>query len=75
MNQASFSNIGTIESFTMSRMPPDGFGDALFLALVRLKEGPLVLCSASSDYSDHIEIGSKVRVEKNKEGLLTFRPT
>ncbi len=75
MNQAYFSNAGIIESFTTSRMPPDDFGDALLLALVRLNDGPLVLCSGLNDYSDQIDIGSNVIVEKNKEGLLIFRPT
>jgi len=75
MNRATFSNTGTIESFTTSRMTPDGFDDALLLALVRLTEGPLLLCSGQDSFSDKIDIGSNVMIEKNKDGLLTFRPT
>lgn len=74
MNEAYFSNEGTIESFTTSRVPPDGFGDALLLALVRLNEGPLVLCSGQTNYSEEIDIGSNVTVERNEEGLLNFHP-
>lgn len=75
MKQVTFSNTGTIESFTTSRMPPEGFDDALLLALVRLREGPVVLCSGQDNSSDQIDIGSNVMIEKNKDGLLTFRPT
>lgn len=75
MDQVTFSNTGTIESFTTSRMPPEGFDDTLLLALVRLREGPVVLCSGQGSFSDQIDIGSDVMIEKNKEGLLTFRPS
>lgn len=54
-----FSGSGTIESFTVIRAAPKGFRAPYVVALVRLKEGPLVAAQLTSD-GKSVAVGSRV---------------
>lgn len=65
---------GTIESYTLLHMPPEGFDAPLLLALVKLEGGAAVLCVGDTNISSSIEVGTPVSVEVDKSQRFRFRP-
>ncbi|TFF91384.1 hypothetical protein EU546_08705 [Candidatus Thorarchaeota archaeon] len=64
---------GTIESYTILHMPPDGFKAPLLLALVRLEGDAMILSLGDADASDDIEIGSRVSIETDQSERFRFK--
>jgi uncharacterized OB-fold protein len=64
---------GTIESYTVLHMPPEGFDSPLLLALVRLEEGATILCLGDSDSSKGVEIGRRVSVNTDESERFHFK--
>ncbi len=68
MIPVQLKNEGTILSYTVSQMPPEGFNSPLVLALVQLEQSAVVLCLGDLSDSVPLEIGMEVSVKEDKEG-------
>lgn len=66
-------NVGTVESFTLQQMPPEGFEPPLLLVLVRLDDGPTVLCSGDPSLFNTLSIGMRVSVTRGTDGRYHVR--
>jgi len=72
MAQVSLDDHGSVLSYTILEMPPDGFDPPLILALVELEQGALVLCLGKGIDIESIGVGSSVEVERMTDGRLSF---
>ncbi|MFX0045786.1 MAG: Zn-ribbon domain-containing OB-fold protein [Candidatus Hermodarchaeota archaeon] len=63
---------GSVLSYTILEMPPDGFDPPLVLALVELEKGAVVLCFGEEIHSEGIRIGASVEVKSVTDGRLSF---
>ena len=63
---------GSVLSYTVLEMPPDGFDAPLILALVELEQGAVVLCLGKDTDIESIGIGSIVDVRRVTDGRLSF---
>ena len=72
MTQLALSNQGTVLSYTLLHIPPDGFDSPLLLALVEMDYKAVVLCRGEPKREHQIQIGSIVTVIQDEEGLLHF---
>jgi len=68
MIPVQLKNEGTILSYTLSQMPPEGFKSPLLLALVQLEQSAVVLCLGDLSDSVSLEIGMEVFVKEDGEG-------
>lgn len=75
MTGMSLDSQGSILSYTILEMPPDGFDPPLILALVELQQDVVALCLGEEVDIESIGIGSPVRVKRLKDGRLSFRLT
>ena len=64
MIPVQLKNEGTILSYTVSQMPPEGFNSPL----VQLEQSAVVLCLGDLSDSVPLEIGMEVSVKEDKEG-------
>ena len=68
MEMLDLSNHGVVLSYTIHHMPPEGFEVPLLLALVKLDENAVVLCTGNIADADRIRIDQDVFVEKDESG-------
>ena len=73
MDDIVLNNRGTILSFTILRIPPQGFEPPVLLALVEVENHAVSLCLGSSSDIEAMKIGAPVSIEEDKEGRLLFR--
>ena len=73
MNDVDLNDKGTILSFTILRMPPQGFEPPVLLALVKVDNLAVSLCLGSSSEVESMKIGAPVSVREDEEGRLLFR--
>jgi uncharacterized OB-fold protein len=71
MRAASFAPAGELLTFTVLHVVPRGFDAPLALCLVRLDEGPTVLCRGNPE--GRLAIGMRVSVRHEKNRFL-FEP-
>ena len=64
---------GTVQSYTTLQMPPEGFEAPLSMALVELEHGALVLCLASEQTQESVNIGAPVEIELDSDKRLCYR--
>ena len=59
---------GAVETFTIIRTPPTGFGDQVpyAVAVVKLDDGVRVTCQVVDCSPEELEIGTKVKMEFRK---------
>jgi uncharacterized OB-fold protein len=62
------SNQGIILSYTVHHMPPDGFESPLLLALVKLENDAVVLCTGDISDANKIQINQSVHLDKDESG-------
>ena len=72
MTNVDLNSRGSVLSYTILEMPPDGFDPPLILALVELKQGIVVLCFGEEVDAEAIRIGSSVEVKRVTDGKLSF---
>ena len=75
MAHIALESHGSVLSYTVLEMPPDGFDAPLILALVELEQGAVVLCLGEDVDIDSIGIGSYVDVRRVTDGRLSFTLT
>ncbi|TXT56040.1 MAG: hypothetical protein BAJATHORv1_30424 [Candidatus Thorarchaeota archaeon] len=63
---------GTILSYTISQMPPEGFEPPLILALIETSSGATILCHGDKDAISSLEVGCSVIIQKGSDGLFHF---
>jgi uncharacterized OB-fold protein len=66
-------NKGHILSYTMARMPPEGFEAPLVMALVELEQGAVILCLGNKEDESVLEIGGLAEVTFDSEERFSFR--
>jgi uncharacterized OB-fold protein len=64
----NISNQGVILSYTIHHMPPDGFETPLLLALVKLENDAVVLCTGNISDANKIQIDQSVYLDKDESG-------
>ena len=64
---------GTVQSYTTLQMPPEGFEAPLSMALVELEHGALVLCLASEQTAEPVNIGATVVIDLDSDKRLCYR--
>lgn len=62
------SNQGVVLSYTIHHIPPDGFEAPLLLALVKLKNDSVVLCTGNISDANKIQIDQSVYLDKDESG-------
>ncbi|MHA2432403.1 MAG: Zn-ribbon domain-containing OB-fold protein [Candidatus Thorarchaeota archaeon] len=72
MAPVSLDGHGSVLSYTILQMPPNGFEHPLLMALVELEHGAVVLCLGREIDMKDIAIGSSVEVERLSDGRLSF---
>jgi uncharacterized OB-fold protein len=72
MTKEFLSDNGFILSYSVLKMPPEGFKSPLLLALVELDHGAVVLSMGNPKNIVDIKIGAKVSLEKDSTGRFTF---
>jgi uncharacterized OB-fold protein len=72
MAHMTLDSQGSVLSYTILEMPPDGFDPPLILALVELEQGAVVLCHGEEIDVQSIGIGSSVEVRRVTDGRLSF---
>lgn len=73
MTHTMLDNGGTILSYTVLQMPPEGFQPPVLLALVKLDDGATTLCLGDTTENGDVQIGARVRVYKDLTDRLLFR--
>ncbi|MHA2372376.1 MAG: OB-fold domain-containing protein [Candidatus Thorarchaeota archaeon] len=73
MDDVDLNDKGTILSFTILRMPPQGFDPPVLLALVNIDNQAVSLCLGTSSDIEAMKIGDPVSIKEDKEGRLLFR--
>ena len=66
------SENGTILSYTVLQMPPEGFEPPVLLGLVELDGGAVTLCLGSTESIGKVTMGSEVLVNQDSEGRFLF---
>jgi len=74
MSRITVGDEGTVLSYTLSQMPPEGFDPPILLVLVQLQHNVVVLCLGNPENSSHIEIDNRVRVYVGDDGRFHFSP-
>ena len=72
MNKKMLSDDGSILSYSVLEMPPEGFESPLLLALVELDQGAVVLSMGNPKNIVDVKIGVKVNLKKDDTGRFTF---
>ncbi len=72
MNKTAVGDHGSILSYSVLEVPPEGFDAPLLLALVELEKGAVVLSMGNSKNLIDVEIGAKVNLEKDDSGRFRF---
>ncbi|MEW6041288.1 MAG: hypothetical protein AB1633_07175 [Elusimicrobiota bacterium] len=65
MESADFAELGEVLSYTVENVVPEGFKPPLYLAMVRLKGNPKILCAVENGW--WLEMEKEVSVEKRNE--------
>ncbi|RDE12903.1 MAG: hypothetical protein C4K49_09325 [Candidatus Thorarchaeota archaeon] len=74
MSQITVGEEGTVLSYTLSQMPPEGFDPPILLALVQLQHNAVVLCLGNPEDSSRIQIDKRVKVLSGDDGRFHFSP-
>ncbi len=72
MTDIRISDAGTIVSYTVLHMPPEGFQPPVLLALVRLDDGATALCLGEAAEIANVRIGAHVRVYRDLTDRFMF---
>ncbi|UCH06017.1 MAG: OB-fold domain-containing protein [Candidatus Thorarchaeota archaeon] len=72
MSSVTLGSRGSVLSYTILEMPPDGFERPLVLALIELDQGAVVLCLGQEIDMGSVGIGSAVEVKHMTDGRLSF---
>jgi uncharacterized OB-fold protein len=72
MNTNTLSDSGSILSYSVLEVPPEGFESPLLLALVELEKGAVVLSMGNPKNIVDVQIGTKVNLKKDEQGRFTF---
>lgn len=65
---------GTVASYTVSYIPPEGFKSPVLLVLVELTQGGMVLCLGDTEDTPHVRIGGAANVYMDREGRHRYVP-
>ncbi len=72
MASVNLDSHGSILSYTILEVPPDGFDTPLILALVELEQEVVVLCLGEEVNAESIGVGFPVEVKPMTDGRLSF---
>jgi uncharacterized OB-fold protein len=65
-------NKGHIVSFTVARMPPEGFEAPLKMALIELDQGAVVLCLSQDEDESDLSIDARVEITLDAEERFRY---
>ncbi|MFQ5832616.1 MAG: Zn-ribbon domain-containing OB-fold protein [Candidatus Thorarchaeota archaeon] len=63
---------GSVLSYTVLEVPPEGFEPPILMALVEIEQGAVVLSTGGKDDIESIRIGAPVELESGPDGQLSF---
>ncbi|MFW9786962.1 MAG: Zn-ribbon domain-containing OB-fold protein [Candidatus Thorarchaeota archaeon] len=72
MERLDLPPIGSVQSYTTLQNPRKGFNAPLSMALVKLRNGALILCLAEEDVRP-IKIGDQVEIGLDSENRFIYR--
>jgi uncharacterized OB-fold protein len=72
MDKTQLDDRGSILSYSILEMPPEGFKSPLLLALIELEHGAVILSMAEEESLTNIEIGTSVNLKKDDMGRFRF---
>jgi uncharacterized OB-fold protein len=74
MARIALDSDGTVASYTVSYMPPEGFKSPLLLVLVELAQGARVLCLGDTEDTHDVRVGGAASVYMDSEGRYRYVP-